>query len=72
MEHSILNESIEKLNFSAELKQTCRKNNFGTLKPITEKDIDALLKKDGFTMHQILEIVEILEQKGFRNEKWNT
>ncbi len=38
--------------------------------PLTENGVDVLLKRYWFTMHQIMEIVELLEENGLKCEEW--
>lgn len=72
-DHPVLNELIDNLNLSQEFKIQCHSCGFRVLGDILKHDIDELLNKYDFTLHAVLEIVEIIEEKGIRDlvENWD-
>lgn len=66
-DHPVLNELIDNLNISQELKNQCHSCGFKILDDILKHHIDELINKYDFTMHAVAEIVDIIEEKGIRD-----
>ncbi|NJO90178.1 MAG: hypothetical protein HC831_15450, partial [Chloroflexia bacterium] len=56
-----------------ELKNQCHRCGFITFEDIVKNDIDDLLNKYDFTMHAVMEIVDVIEEKGIKDlvENWD-
>lgn len=66
-DHLVLSEIIDNLNISQELKNQCHNCGFKILDDILKHDIDELINKYDFTMHAVVEIVDIIEEKGIKD-----
>ena len=58
----LLDESLEQFQASNEFRDMCRKNMFTTLGGIVKFPVSELLKKPGFGMRILLELIHILEK----------
>ena len=58
----LLDESLEQFQASNEFRDMCRKNMFNTLGDIVKLPVSQLLKKPGFGMRILLELIHILEK----------
>lgn len=58
----VLNKKVNELEVSDEFKTLCDLKGFNTLEEILKYDTDALLDTYGFTMHGMMELVELLDR----------
>jgi hypothetical protein len=68
-QHSTTKISVKDLKLSEEFSFMCNANNFRFLDEITQCSVDTLLKKPHFTMHMMMELLEVLEKLNIRFEE---
>jgi hypothetical protein len=59
--HPILSSKIELIPTSDEFLVMCTQNGFSTIGEILKLSVDELLKKPGFNMHMMMELITILK-----------
>lgn len=66
IKHPILEVPVNDIDVSKEFKDMCALNKFRTLKEIISCSTLELLKRNGFSMHIMMELIDILEKHGLR------
>lgn len=59
--HPILSMKIEHIATSDEFLAICRQHGFSTIGEVIQYSADELLKKSGFNMHLMMELIAILK-----------
>ena len=59
----LLDQPIEKLQFSNEFRAMCAQNKFKTTSDIVKYPVSKLLDKPGFTMRILMELIKVLKEK---------
>ncbi len=59
--HPILTKKIEHIATSDEFLAVCKQNDFSTLREMLQHSVDELLRKPGFNMHMMMELIAILK-----------